>query len=195
MKTRSLLYVVGMIALLFYLSSVSAEDIEQYSNRTFDVIIVLGTPATKDCLPTDIMKQRVGKGVELFKLGLGPRIIFTGGKAANDCVEANVMKEYAMSLGVPSNHILIEPQSKNTYQNAYYSVEIMRDLNMHSAAIVTSKFHATRANHIFSNYDIDYRLFPCEDPPLSIKCCYWKFREFVIKSYHFIMGYSPTFGL
>ncbi|MBQ3362629.1 MAG: YdcF family protein [Muribaculaceae bacterium] len=194
---KKLFYVLALIVFIaisaFAFQSDDSEPIS--SGDGFDVIIVLGTPATKDCKPTSIMKQRAGKGIELFKQGLAPKIIFTGGQAANECYEAEVMKEYAISLGVPDSCILPEPKAKNTYQNARYSVEIMNEHNMHSAAIVTSKFHCTRSKHIFSNYDIEYQMFPCEDPPLSFKSCYWKLREFAIKSYHFIMGYSPTFGL
>lgn len=191
--------VIALIALLFAILSIKVlnEDYRQdvpKGDNTFDVIIVLGSPAKKQCTPTSIMKQRTAKGVELFKQGLSSRILFTGGAVANKCVEAEVMKEYALSLGVPDSCILTEEQARNTYQNAYYSVQIMKRLDLHSAAIVTSEFHCRRAGHIFKNYDINFGLFPCENPPRSFKLYYWKAREFCILLYHSIMGYPTDSG-
>lgn len=167
----------------------------QTDRDAYDVIIVLGSPASDDCYPSSIMIQRVDKGLELLSKGFAPKILFTGSSVANKCVEADVMSEYAVAKGINDSTILIEPKARNTYQNAFYSVEIMKRNKFKSAAIVTSEFHKKRACAIFSNYDIEYKLFECDNPPMGIDYIIWKIRENIILSYHTLMGYSPKFGM
>lgn len=163
----------------------------------FDVVIVLGSYTTNDCKPAPIMRERVNKGVELFKNGVASNIIVTGGANGNKCIEADVMAEYAVSLGVPDSAIIREIHAKNTYQNAYYSVEQMEKRNLKSAIIVSSNFHILRSCNVFSNYSILYSMSSVESPKdiSKIKYYFWVLREKVILAYHTIWGYDKHFGL
>lgn len=129
-----------------------------------DVIIVLGTPATRDGQPSPTMRERVLKGVELFKKGFAPNLIFTGAAAHNPHIEAEVMSQLAQSEGVPAGHIITENFAQNTYQNAFNSVKIMREHNWNSAVIISSPAHVRRANFIFSHYPIKYCVVECKSP-------------------------------
>lgn len=163
----------------------------------FDIIIVLGNPATIDCKPAPIMRERVNKGVELFKNKLSNKILFTGSAVGNQCNESDVMYEYAISLGVPNTCIIRDGRAENTYQNAFYAIEQMKKNNYKTAAIVTSQFHIKRACKIFSNYKIEYVMYDCTTPnDISIfKMFIWKQRENLILTYHTIFGYDKDFGL
>jgi uncharacterized SAM-binding protein YcdF (DUF218 family) len=168
------------------------------SNVTqFDIIIVLGNPANDNCKPAPMMRERVNTGVELFKKGWADKILFTGSSVANQCIEADVMAEYAISLGVPDSCIIKESRAENTYQNAKYAVERLKEFNFKKAVIVTSKFHIKRSCNIFSNYDIEYSMYSSETPKdlSNLKLLIWKLRENTILTYHAIFGYSKTFGL
>ena len=189
-----LLLVFLSVSLNFILPYLGNEG-RQTERDAYEVIIVLGSPASDDCSPSSIMIQRVDKGIELLNKGLAPKMIFTGSSVANNCVEANVMFEYAISKGINDSIIFVEPEARNTYQNAFFSVEIMKRNKFKSAVIVTSEFHIKRACAIFSNYDIEYKMIECNNPPIGIDFLIWKIRENVILSYHTIMGYSPKFGL
>lgn len=163
----------------------------------YDIIIVLGNPATNDCKPAPLMKERVNKGIELFKNGTAPKILFTGSSVGNKCNEAEVMADYAISMGIADSCIIKESQALNTYQNAFYSVTTMEKLGLKSAAIVTSEFHVKRACNVFSNYGINYSMFSSKIPTeiTKIKAITWKVRENILLSYHIIFGYNATFGL
>ena len=189
-----LFFVFGCVLFNFILPYLGNEG-NQTKRNTFDVIIVLGAPASEDCSPSSIMIQRVNKGLELLNRSFAPKIIFTGSFVANNCVEADIMSEYAISKGVKDSIIFVEPKARNTYQNAYFSVEIMKRNKFKSAAIVTSEFHKKRASAIFSNYNIEYRLFECDNPPIGIDYLFLKIRENFILSYHTLMGYPPKFGI
>ena len=189
------LFIASGIVLFNFILPYMGNEGHQTKKSTYDVIIVLGSPATDNCSPSPIMLQRVNKGLELLNKGIAPKIIFTGNSVANDCVEAEVMAKYALSKGICDSIIYVEPQAMNTYQNAFYSVEIMNNHNFKSAAIVTSEFHIKRASAIFSNYDIEYQLFECRNPRMGIDYFYAKVRENFILSCHTLIGYPPDFGM
>ncbi|MDZ4832999.1 MAG: YdcF family protein [Candidatus Melainabacteria bacterium] len=129
-----------------------------------DVIIVLGTPANKKGKAGPTLRERVLKGVELLKDGYAPYIMFTGAAAHNGFVEAEVMSDLAKTRGVDESQIVLEPEAKNTAQNAFDSVAIMRKRGWKSAIVVTSAAHIRRSNFIFSHYPIKYSVIGCEDP-------------------------------
>ncbi len=160
--------------------------------KDFDVIIVLGNPATVDCKPSSIMKNRVDKGIELFNLGYAEKILFTGSSVRNNCTEADVMAAYAISKGIPKSSIIKEQRAQNTYQNAYYSVAQMNILNFTTAAIVTSQPHVKRSCAVFSEFDIKYTLFGADFSSHISKTqlMLWQFGERMILTHHIIFGHQ-----
>jgi uncharacterized SAM-binding protein YcdF (DUF218 family) len=159
--------------------------------KKFDVIIVLGSPSSDDCQPGLIMKGRVAKGIELFKMGIGKKILFTGSSVRNNCTEAEVMATYAISNGVSETNILKETRAENTFQNAYYSFKQMKELHFTSAAIVTSEAHINRSCAVFGKFDIDYSMFPANNPAniSKMQLFFWKFGERMILTHHLIFGF------
>jgi len=159
--------------------------------KKFDVIIVLGNPATNDCKPSSIMKNRVEKGAELFNLGFANKILFTGSSVRNNCTEADVMTEYAISKGISKLSIIKEQRAVNTYQNAYYSVKKMKKHNFNSAAIVTSSAHLKRACAVFSKFDITHTMFATDNLINASKTqiFLWNFGERMILTHQIIFGY------
>lgn len=134
--------------------------------RTTDVIIVLGAGARKhgDPLPPQA-KERVQRGVQLLNEGYAPRMIVAGGLSKQSgYVEAELMQTYAMQLGVPSDSIVKESSSKNTWENAVNALEIMRRNEWDDALVVTSSYHTLRACMIFRKLKATVR---CVAAPLS----------------------------
>ncbi len=131
----------------------------------FDAIIVLGTPADSDGNPTPTQLARVTEGVHEYERGVAPRLIVTGGAAANHFVEAQVMAKTAHAQGIPESAIFIEPEAKNTIQNACYAVRIMKAHGWRSAEVVSSASHLPRAGIIFSRLPLEWRTHAA--PPLT----------------------------
>lgn len=137
------------------------------SGKTFDMIVVLGGGvAAKGTLrPTDELSGATEKrticGVELFARAVAPRIMFSGRGWAfsdNELSEGGVMKAFAVRLGVPSEAILVEERSRNTYENA---LESKRMLGNVSILLVTSAAHIPRALGLFRKQGFDATPFPC----------------------------------
>jgi uncharacterized SAM-binding protein YcdF (DUF218 family) len=131
---------------------------ENTTQERFDVLIVLGAPADSDGNPTPVEQSRVSEAVREYERGVAPRMIFTGGAAHNQFVEAQVMARTAEAQGIPAGAILKEEQAGNTIENACDSLRIMRSHGWDSAEVVTNQNHIPRAAMIFSRLPIKFRM-------------------------------------
>ena len=137
----------------------------------FDAIIVLGTSADSDGNPTPDLLARVTEGVHEYERGVAPRLILTGGAAHNQFVEARVMARTAQAQGIPAAAIFIEPEARDTIQNACYSERIMKAHGWRSAEVVSRSGHLPRAAMIFSELPLEWRMHAA--PPLESAAYLW----------------------
>ena len=104
-------------------------------------------------------------GITLFKAGKAQKLIFTGGKMPWDKVkktEGAVLKEYAISNGIPSEKIFVTKDVENTADEA---VAVSALINPNKRIIlVTSAYHMYRAQRLFEKqglvvipYKVDYK--------------------------------------
>lgn len=122
-----------------------------------DVIIVLAGGITPDGSLPESVKRRVEVALFLYKKGVAPRVIFSGQWSLYwkmrppVSTEAQLMKEYAYSLGMPRKAVIKEEHSHNTYQNLFYSFKIFLEPNRWKrVVIITSDFHAWRVRKMAS---------------------------------------------
>lgn len=119
------------------------------------LILVVGKDSDAEGYIGNQTKISVRKAVELFKAGKAGTILMSGGwsfhlkeKPAN--TEADGMKQYAVSLGVPPDVILKEEQSMDTTGNAFYSMDIVAGLpHIKNIILVTVDYHMPRVRFIF----------------------------------------------
>ncbi|MBI4596990.1 MAG: YdcF family protein [Candidatus Omnitrophica bacterium] len=89
-------------------------------------------------------QERVKHAVDLYAQGLAPRMIFSSGYTFV-FREAEVMRDLAVTLGVPEEAILLETRAANTHENAAFVSAILRDHGWRSALLVSSPYHMRRA--------------------------------------------------
>ena len=131
----------------------------------FETIIVLGTPANPDGTPSPEQRERTLEGIREFKAGIAPHLIFTGGPAHNQFVEAHTMATLALAQSVPPDAILEEGQAQNTVQNIFYSQRIMAAHGWTSAEVVSSPSHLPRTSLILKNFSMQWSTHPAPWPP------------------------------
>jgi uncharacterized SAM-binding protein YcdF (DUF218 family) len=158
----SIMLATAIACVLVLYLSIPMSDTQQ---RQFDVILVLGNPAKADGSIAPIGRSRVLEAVRQYQAGVAPRLLMTGGAVQNKFVEAQVMEQFARSQGVPASAILVEGQSRNTIQNAYYSYKIMQAHDWNSALVVSSPSHLRRASLIFSHYPLAWQMHAAPWPP------------------------------
>ena len=116
-----------------------------------DVILVLGNGINPDGSLPPKAQRRVAKGVEMFKKNLAPRIILSGAyswhlSAPPPVSEAQGMKDFAISLGIPSQKILMEDHSRDTLANILFTkLQYLKPNDWHDLIVVTSYENIERA--------------------------------------------------
>jgi uncharacterized SAM-binding protein YcdF (DUF218 family) len=166
---RKLLFIlVALFAVTFIAAAFVVESIPTTNTNLthFDTIIVLGTPANPDGTPSPEQRERTLEGIREYKSGIAPALIFTGGPAHNQFVEARVMATLALAQGVPPDAIIEEGRAQNTIQNIYYSNQIMQAHHWTSAEVVSSSSHLPRTALILEHYpSIQWRTEAAPWPP------------------------------
>ena len=147
------LFAVTLAAAAFVVESIPTANT---SLTHFDTIIVLGAPANPDGTPSPEQRERTLEGLREYKAGVAPVIIFTGGPAHNQFVEAHVMATLALAQGVPPDAIIEEGRAQNTIQNIYYSDRIMQAHHWTSAEVVSSPSHLPRTALILQHYQFSW---------------------------------------
>lgn len=109
--------------------------------------------------------DRVWHAARLYRQGLAPRIIASGGRGpgleGRDDIapEALAMQRFLMDLGVPESAIVVESSSRTTRENAAFSKRVAGDRPI---ALVTSAFHMPRAYRNFENAGVTVDAFPTD---------------------------------
>lgn len=138
--------------------SVCAVSIGIYAKRDetqkADAAIILGY-SVEDDQPTPAFQERIHHGIRLYEQGYVRYLIFTGGIGEGDTVsEAQAAKEYALSLGVPEDVILVEDQSRITEENLEFSKVIMEQHGLNTALLVSDPLHMKRAMLMAKDYGV-----------------------------------------
>ena len=120
-----------------------------------DAIIVLGA-AAYDAKPSPVFEERIRHGIDLYRRGLAPRLIFTGGFGNGaPYSESQVARRYALKQGVPAQAILIESHSRTTRQNLQEARALMQANELRRAIIVSDPLHMARALRLARELGID----------------------------------------
>ena len=97
-----------------------------------DAIVILGG-VTRGVVPgtglTDLDGgvDRLVHGARLFKAGKAPVIILSGGNAPGYQPESEAMAEILLFMGIPLHNMLLESESRNTWQNGLNTIPILKE--------------------------------------------------------------------
>lgn len=122
-----------------------------------DGVIVLGGSISAKVKPRKTAElsdagDRLVYGAYLMKEDLADWIICSGGDAGvGDSIqkEADSMKELLLRFEIDEDIILIDSRSRNTVENALYSLEIAKAQGAESVYLVTSASHMPRSLAVF----------------------------------------------
>ncbi len=147
---------IGVFSVNAYVKSVGEERIitpEQAAElNDVDCIIVLGCFVESDGTPCDLLRDRLDRGIELYKSGAAPKIIMSGDHGTVEYDEVNAMKQYAIDNGVPSCDIFMDHAGFSTYESVYRARDVFA---ADKIIIVTQEYHLTRALYIADKLGVD----------------------------------------
>ena len=125
-----------------------------------DAIVALGGGMTKapDMIFPDMSDaaDRVWHAARLWKKGKAPVIILSGTS------ENESSKPLLLDLGIPESAIVVDNESRNTYENSRFTERLIKEKNPANATpsvlVVTSAWHLPRAMGNFSKTNL--KAFP-----------------------------------
>jgi len=122
--------------------------------QSADAIVVFGA-AEYSGRPSPVYRARLDHALELFKQGIAPVVITTGGSALDPRFsEGGVGRDYLMSHGIPERSLIAETQSANTAQSAKRVAVIMRANGMHKCVAVSDAFHMFRVKQMLQDENL-----------------------------------------
>lgn len=115
-------------------------------------------------------------GMELYESGRVPRLVFTGGQMpwqSKQEPEGEVLRRFALHLGVPADAVTVSEQAQNTEQESV-AVRKLLGPEVQRITLVTSAFHMPRAQLLFERagfvvtpYPVDLRVTVREVTPMD----------------------------
>ena len=136
------------------------------TQRPAHAIVVLGA-AQWDGKPSPVLRARVDHAVTLWRRGLAPTLVVTGGQGAGDTTsEAAVERRYAMSLGVPGHAIRVEMAGRSTAQSLRNVAEMMGK-DAREVILVSDAFHMLRLSILARRFGLRPRTSPTPTSPIT----------------------------
>jgi uncharacterized SAM-binding protein YcdF (DUF218 family) len=177
-------YIVDMVYKSWEERTISVEEIE----KTYDYGIVLGGFSGYEHAINRIEFNECGdrlfSSIQLYKLGNINKILISGGNGQlinEGYKEADWSKNFLIDCGIPEKDIVIENKSRNTWENAKFTSQILINEGDVTLLLITSAWHMKRASYCFTqnymdvdkfstdytwestSFDLEYILLPSSD--------------------------------
>jgi uncharacterized SAM-binding protein YcdF (DUF218 family) len=166
--------VAVVAAVIFHVHALGLTDYR----RPADAIVVLGAGVYDDGTPSEALCERVLTAVELYKEGLAPTLIMSGGTGPNGHSETRAMRELARRAGVPDEAIIEDGEGRNTAATARNVEEIARERGFRSVLAVSHYFHLPRIRLLFGRRGVPCFTVPADEgETLLLGTPYYVLRE------------------
>ena len=135
--------------------------------RPASAIVVLGA-AQYVGRPSPVLRARLDHAIELWKRGLAPLLIVTGGRGDGDTTsEAAVSQRYAIRRGVPDSAIVLESTGRTTRESLQGVVAIMRGRAKQDVILVSDPFHMLRLSIVARRLGLEPLTSPTRTSPIA----------------------------
>lgn len=159
---------IGSLLVIFiggnrYLANTLARSLEvQYPSRTSvqsaDLIVVLGGSTEPMIAPRPMVEinaagDRVLYAAKLFQDNPNAKLLLSGGDISfldqSSSTPAQDMAEIFKLVGVPESALILQDRSQNTYEDALYSCQMIKEGDYQKVVLVTSATHMPRSVKLF----------------------------------------------
>jgi SanA protein len=116
------------------------------------VAIIFGAGLWHNGTATPVLIDRVTTAANLYFTGKVEKLLMSGDNRFVDYNEPSVMRELALSLGVPDGAIVLDYAGRRTYDTCYRAKAIF---GVTDAILVTQAFHLPRAIYLCNRIGVD----------------------------------------
>lgn len=139
---RLLKYSLALFSLWFFihLAILLAVGLNDQHHES-DAILIFGNKVEVSGKPSKRLKSRLDEGIRLYKNGLAPIIIVSGGIGKEGFDEALVMRDYLLKMDIPEKAIITDSFGNTTHE----TVKNTSRLDINNLIIVSQYYHILRA--------------------------------------------------
>ena len=128
-------------------------------------IVVLGA-AQYDGTPSPVFEARLDHALDLYRDGLAPVIVVTGGNQPGDrFTEATAGANYLLRKGVPDEDIRREVDAHNSWESLAATSRILESEGIDEVILVSDPYHSFRVGQIASDLGMTPHLSPTRTGP------------------------------
>ena len=135
--------------------------------RPADAIVVLGA-AQFDGRPSKILTARLDHAVDLYRRGIAPVVVVTGGKQAGDrFTEASVGATYLHDHAVPERALLRETTGRTSWQSLAAASRFLKERKLTSVVLVSDPYHSARIEDLAHDVGLKAATSPTRTSPIK----------------------------
>ncbi|MGH7690591.1 MAG: YdcF family protein, partial [Gemmatimonadaceae bacterium] len=133
--------------------------------RPAGAIVVLGA-AQYAGRPSPVLRARLEHAVSLWRRGLAPRVVLTGGTGEGDTTsEAAVGRRFVVQQGVPDSAVLLEAKGRTTSESLHAVAGMMTAQRSDTVILVSDPFHMLRLTILAKRFGLVPLLSPTHTSP------------------------------
>lgn len=144
--------ILGINAYIIRSSKDNILSPEEAATQDADCILVLGAGVWGNTVPSYLLEDRLLQGIALFNSGASDRLLMSGDHGREGYDEVNVMKQFAIRKGIPSENIFMDHAGFSTYESLYRVRDVFGAKRI---IIVTQKYHMYRALFVAEKLGLD----------------------------------------
>jgi vancomycin permeability regulator SanA len=175
----ALIVAMGAWAVVFPLAQMLWFGTTDY-RRPADAAVAFGARVYASGQPSPLLAARIDTAVELYRSGLVPVLVMSGGDGADGFNEARVMADAAVAAGVDPSAIVIDPRGNTTEATVANSIALLARPNGAEPLrliAVSQPYHLPRVQLAYSNEGIDVLTVPAADPEPPLELVLFSARE------------------
>jgi uncharacterized SAM-binding protein YcdF (DUF218 family) len=162
-----------------------------------EVIVLLGGGERPRAAPQQLAGvneagDRLIYAAWLYQEGAAPQVLASGGVVGVDGPSlesgAESMRQLLNTMGVPDEALWLEPQSRNTYENAVETKELLDAKGIRRIILVTSAMHMPRAQAIFAKQGFDIIPAPTDYRVTEADWDYYLTPDLTIQAFNLFPG-------
>jgi uncharacterized SAM-binding protein YcdF (DUF218 family) len=135
--------------------------------KASDAIVVLGA-AQYWGRPSPVLRARLDHAIALWRRGLAPRVVLTGGVGVGDTTsEAAVSRKYVVGEGIPDSVILLETTGRTTRESLRSVATMLRARDERRVVLVSDPFHMLRLDILARRFGLVPYTSPTRTSPIS----------------------------
>ena len=129
------------------------------SEGEYDCILVLGAGVWSGGRPSHMLADRLDVAIDAYEAGAAPKLLMSGDHGRKEYDEVNVMKDYAVGAGVPSEDVFMDHAGFSTYESIYRARDVFLAKRV---LIVTQGYHLYRALYVARSLGLEAEGLPAD---------------------------------